>query len=88
MMSRNRIADLLRLLTNREGREAGEGDRKFLNLNRGEQGRLMQNIHRRFDCSTSREKLLVQEKSSLFCGTTVLQFQVFWVMLVGVLVEH
>lgn len=52
MLSRNRIVDLLRLLMSREGRKAGEGNRKFLNLNsRGEQGRLMQKIHRRFDCS-------------------------------------
>lgn len=73
----------------REGRKAGEGNRKFLNLNsRGEQGRLMQNIHRKFDCLISWEKLPVQEKPSLFYGTAVLQFQVFWAMLVGVLVEY
>lgn len=59
-MSRKRIAGLLRLLTSREGRKAGASNKKFLNLNsRGEQGRLMQNIYRRFDCSMSWEKLLV-----------------------------
>lgn len=52
MLSRNRIVAVLRLLMSREGRKAGEGNRKLLNLNsRGEQGRLMQNIHKRFDCS-------------------------------------
>lgn len=56
---------LFRLLMNREGRRAGEGSRKFLNLSsRGKQGKLMQNIHRSFDCSTSWESYLYRKRTA------------------------